>query len=137
MKNLSAEETEIEMDKFEAWFVTHRTDWSRDCIYRIPYKNGLGFASGYMQAMWTAWKARAALKPQLTTDTYRQIENDGWIEWGGGRRPSSLSVNCFVEYRSRGGDAGECLAGLLRWTKSGRASDIIAYRVIENNGKEG
>lgn len=69
--------------------------------------------------------------------TQTMIENDGWTDWDGGRRPVSLSVNCLVEYKSHGGDAGECLAGLLRWTRSGRASDIIAYRVIENDGREG
>lgn len=74
------------------------------------------------------------VKPQ--TDTYRQIENDGWIEWGGGECPIELPRQ-EVEYLTRLGNKHITPAGDLRWYHEGKGGDIIAYRVIENDGREG
>ncbi|MFY0403324.1 hypothetical protein ACOMDP_11880 [Pantoea dispersa] len=70
------------------------------------------------------------------TDTYWQIENDGWIEWKGGRCPVSANDNVEIKLR----DGGSCEgpgAHILNWANRGFQSDIIAYRVIENDGREG
>lgn len=69
------------------------------------------------------------------TDTYRQIENDAWIEWGGGECP--VDKNAKVEFKSPGGSAGLQRAKYLNWFHNGAGDDIIAYRVIENDGREG
>lgn len=70
------------------------------------------------------------------TDTYRQIENDGWIEWGGGDCP--ISEKDTVEVLSRNGKkATLSRAHTWDWTHIDSGSDIIAYRVIENDGREG
>lgn len=70
-----------------------------------------------------------------TTDTYRQIENDVWIEWDGGECP--VDKNAKVEFKSPGGAAGLQRAKYLNWFHNGAGDDIIAYRVIENDGREG
>ncbi|WFL66397.1 hypothetical protein [Pantoea sp. X85] len=72
------------------------------------------------------------LAPQTTTDTYRQIENDDWIEWGGGA--CKLPGNSDVEIRQRGGRVIRCKADMHTWWWRGGANDIIAYRVIEMMG---
>ncbi|OON33549.1 hypothetical protein BTJ39_23995 [Izhakiella australiensis] len=54
--------SDAEMDKFEAWFVSYRPDWSRNDILRIPYHKEMGYASSYMQAVWKGWQARSKLK---------------------------------------------------------------------------
>lgn len=69
------------------------------------------------------------------TDTYRQIENDGWIEWGGGNCP--LPMGCKVEIRTRiGGLRRDLPAHRWGWEHLNDFDDIIAYRVIENDGRE-
>ncbi|WP_343552135.1 hypothetical protein [Pantoea sp.] len=78
--------------------------------------------------------------PQTTTDTYQQIENDDWIEWKGGARP--VRVENIVDVRFRDGSVSKNnFAGELLWSRSPLGDqdpyDIIAYRVIENDGREG
>lgn len=74
------------------------------------------------------------VKPK--TDTYRQIENDGWIEWSGGSRPVTLWQNLEVRLRSGNFRSGQTAAYWV-WQHTGGINDIIAYRVIENDGREG
>ncbi|WP_336700092.1 DUF551 domain-containing protein [Pantoea dispersa] len=84
----------------------------------------------------THWHPLPASPQQPKTDTYRQIENDGWIEWKGGRCPVSANDNVEIKLR----DGGSCEgpgAHILNWANRGFQSDIIAYRVIENDGREG
>ena len=73
------------------------------------------------------------------TDTYRQIENDGWIEWKGDRALPPVEVDALVEVRLRGGETIKREAKYFAWSNGvgNRSYDIIAYRVIENNGREG
>lgn len=75
--------------------------------------------------------------PQPSTTP--QIDNDGWIEWGGGECPVSSETE--VEVRMRDGYVGIAPADTFRWKLAERdqfpAADIIAYRVIENDGREG
>lgn len=213
MNKLTAEEISTEIDKFEAWFVTHRADWDKDCIHRMSYKNGIGFASGYMQAMWTAWKARVALEialpvleqqggwiscsermPEKTPDSsveylvYEtlndrvahdyfnvpegvkacqafwnhygssvthwmplpappqpqpstpQIDNDGWIDWGGGEGDEMpVEESKQVELRWSNGSTSKGRASNFGWANRVTQGfhSIIAYRVIENDGREG
>lgn len=69
------------------------------------------------------------------TDTYRQIENDVWIEWGGGENPAE-SKCVQVQFReSKTSDAEP--SEHYRWNHHQNNYDIIAYRVIENDGREG
>ncbi|MFJ5159465.1 hypothetical protein ACIP6T_09830 [Pantoea sp. NPDC088449] len=75
------------------------------------------------------------------TDTYRQIENDGWIEWKGGQCP--VKDGAIVDVRLRSGQAKFfCASEALIWANGNYVRDemdcdIIAYRVIENDGREG
>lgn len=72
--------------------------------------------------------------PQTTTDTHRQIENDGWIEWKGGDCP--VDGNTRVQIQWNDGSIVTGTASSYGWTGLcfGR---IVAYRVIENDGREG
>jgi len=63
------------------------------------------------------------------TDTYRQIENDGWIEWKGGKQPVSNSTLVEVKLQ-RDGYQGEDNAMTWDWTWRDGVDPIIAYRVI-------
>ncbi|MDY0929103.1 hypothetical protein SOM41_22385 [Enterobacter sp. CFBP8995] len=76
--------------------------------------------------------SRSVLEPQPTTDTYRQIENDGWIEWRGGYCPVAYLSEVQVKYRD--GCEMEDTAGDFSWTHDNEPDDIIAYRVIEVDG---
>ncbi|MBS6032014.1 MAG: hypothetical protein KIB40_02495 [Pantoea sp.] len=69
----------------------------------------------------------------------QQERGDGWIEWKGGDCPVSSETE--VEVRMRDGYVGIAPADTFRWKLAVRdqfpAADIIAYRVIENDGREG
>lgn len=59
-----------------------------------------------------------------------QPDADGWIPWAGGECPVRPDDDVDIRLRD------ECSliswpAGRLRWTVSGSASDIIAYRVVK------
>lgn len=70
-------------------------------------------------------------KPQPTTDTYRQIENDDWIEWRGfGGCPVHDDVDC-VEIKTRAGLNLKIIPGDRSWLHYGNEYDIIAYRIVE------
>ncbi|WP_288444814.1 hypothetical protein [uncultured Pantoea sp.] len=77
------------------------------------------------------------VKPK--TDTYRQIENDGWIEWKGDRALPPVEVDALVEVRLRGGEMIKREAKYFAWSNGvgNRSYDIIAYRVIESDGRKG
>lgn len=77
------------------------------------------------------------VKPK--TDTYRQIENDGWIEWGGGECPVEQHTGVEVKHRSEKWQPRKAPACEVDWQHRGWCpdTDIIAYRVIENDGREG
>lgn len=75
--------------------------------------------------------------PQPSTTP--QIDDDGWIDWSGGICP--VDEDAMVDVLFRDGSIDKNLsAGGWHWGVSpdltyGR--DIIAYRVIENDGREG
>lgn len=79
---------------------------------------------------------RRVILPQATNP---QTENDGWIEWGGGDRPVSEKAKVEVKHR-----ASSCVSPVSEainfdWTYYSVPfdTDIIAYRVIENDGRKG
>ncbi|WP_048781761.1 hypothetical protein [Pantoea vagans] len=78
-------------------------------------------------------EAKSSQRP--STDTYRQIENDGWTDWVGGDCP--VGISDIVECKKKSGDISKNVAVLLAWEHLGYSGDIIAYRVIENDGREG
>ncbi|AWD90426.1 hypothetical protein KNT87_gp143 [Erwinia phage Cronus] len=68
---------------------------------------------------------------QIQTDTYRQIENDVWIEWDGGVMP--VHEDTLLEVRfSDGGEDGPDPAYSWHWNHMGHSRDVFAYRLIEN-----
>lgn len=65
-----------------------------------------------------------------------QIDNDVWIEWGGGKQPVPSSTPVEVRFRN-GATNREDSAGGWNWectSDDPRYYDIIAYRVIEMVG---
>lgn len=75
------------------------------------------------------------------TDTYRQIENDGWIELGEGAIPVHPETLVEIKMRNGATDGPRKATGFL-WYRGNAlrdemGCDIIAYRVIENDGREG
>ena len=90
----------------------------------------------------TIWRERAEAaeaklaaldtQPQPSTP---QIDNDGWVEWGGGERP--VEVGTLVEFEMRDGDKDTALSTVLDWPHENRSDDIIAYRVIDQERERG
>lgn len=77
------------------------------------------------------------LAQQPTTDTYRQIENDGWIEWDGvGGCPVAAETSVIVRLTNPR-DTLQAQAGEFEWSSEKANDPITAYRVIENDGREG
>lgn len=64
-----------------------------------------------------------------------QIDNDGYIEWKSGECPVGKSEVVNVRYRDGEEDTG--IAGFQSWKHVQESDDIIAYRVIEKDGREG
>lgn len=70
-----------------------------------------------------------------------QIDNDGWIELGEGAIP--VHPETVVEIKMRNGATdGPGKAGRFLWYRGNAVRDemgcdIVAYRVIENDGREG
>jgi len=85
---------------------------------------------------WKSWQAsRAALEIALPVLEQQEKLADGWIEWHGGECPVDGCVK--VEYRLRDGETSNEPASCLAWEHEGECYDIIAYRVIENDGRQG
>lgn len=63
------------------------------------------------------------------------MKNDVWIEWGGGTIP--VKKMDLIEVKFREAHDGKGLAYWFAWSHIGANDDIIAYRVIENDGREG
>jgi len=70
-------------------------------------------------AMWEAMHEAAVYKES-------QHLGDGWIEWGGGECPTHPDNP--IEVRLENGSVFQDISGLYRWTKSGFATDIAAWR---------
>ena len=82
--------------------------------------------------IFAAWKAgREELrKAQMLDKEPAQPENDGWKDWPGGECPVGDNVTVQVQYRAEDfGDTGN--AGGFRWNLTGKASDIVAYKIVK------
>lgn len=84
-----------------------------------------------------AYEAMLAAAPQPSTTP--QIDNDGWLHWNGEMALPPVDSDVRVEIKRRNGEATERQAKCFAWRNSPVKSefDIIAYRVIENDGREG
>lgn len=104
-------------------------------IFKSLEKEGhLSLASEYHLQAYE--KALPILEQQeSTTDTYRQIVNDGWIEWQPGMMPNSVR-GLHVQVRYASGDTDTDTSNSFNWGY-GLGDLVIAYRVIENDGREG
>jgi hypothetical protein len=61
--------------------------------------------------------------------------DEGWIEWGGGDCP--VSGDALVDWKMRGGDNPYWMptkATHLRWSHGPSEDDIVAYRVVREEG---
>jgi len=102
-----------EREAFDVWYASAQ----------IPQGETQAFA---------AWKAgREELrKAQRLAKEPAQTENDGWIDWPGGDCPVDGTVTVQVQYRADDfGYTGN--ACFFRWNHSGKASDIIAYKIVK------
>lgn len=73
---------------------------------------------------------------ELITSTTPQIDNDGWIDWDGvGGYPTMAKA--LVEVKHKAGHLSKGFADQYYWSHPGLTLDIVAYRVIENDGREG
>lgn len=74
-------------------------------------------------------------KCTVTSEQQERVEGE-WIEWGGGDCP--VEADCDVEVKFRDGDIIKGEAAIFwEWPHHLNGGDIIAYRVIENDGREG
>lgn len=76
-----------------------------------------------------------ALEIALAVLEQQEKGDDVWIEWGGGDNPATGK---FVQVKFRDGMVDdEQPSASYRWYHDPNDCDIIAYRVIENDGREG
>lgn len=73
---------------------------------------------------------------QAKPSTTPQIDNDVWIEWNGGKQPIANDRELAIKFRD-GTVMTETHSDCWVWSHGGDDDDIIAYRVIENDGREG
>jgi hypothetical protein len=102
-----------------------------ECEAFVKWYEESDVLEGDYQAYLTAWKAgREELrKAQRLAKEPAQTENDGWIDWPGGDCPVDRNVTVQVQYRADDfGDTGNACS--FRWNHSGKASDIIAYKIV-------
>jgi hypothetical protein len=101
-----------ERETFDAWYESAQ----------IPQGEAQAFA---------AWKAgRDELrKAQMLDKEPSQPENDGWIEWSGGKCPVDSNVKVAVRYRFLV-ESDVSQAENFHWNHIGHQYDIIAYKII-------
>lgn len=82
-------------------------------------------------------QVNGVIPPQPPTDTYRQIENDDWIEWGGTDGCPVEAEATVIVRLTNPRDTLQAKAGEFEWSSDKANDPITAYRVIENDGREG
>lgn len=109
----------------------------RVCVYTPSEHADLMFrfvpASLFRQICSEATHWQYMVPPQPSTTP--QIDNDGWIEWGGGKRP--VGYHAPVRIRYFDGEESEAFAGHIHWEHCGDGDDIIAYRVVQQERERG
>ena len=56
--------------------------------------------------------------------------NDGWIEWSGGECPVGDGERVQVRFEDGWVSGESFVPTALRWNRSGKDSDIVAYRIF-------
>lgn len=125
MKKLTAEKCRSVIDGFK-WMAAEGPGMSIRDEYDIQaYEIALPILE--QQEMITDSLPVITDSAEMITDS---IDPDGWIEWGGGRRPVGKEVKVDVRFRSGEVDDSASTALGWRWSHIGSQLDIIAYRVI-------
>lgn len=100
---------------FDAWSIPPDSVSRHDGKARF----GLLLADDYQETIITREQYEAALA----------VKNDGWIEWGGGKRPP-VSTNTVVDVKlEKGYVQSGYPAGEYSWEHVWQGSNIIAYRL--------
>ena len=121
MKKLTAEKCR---EQFEDWMASLPGFELADVERRVDGK----YSYSETEWCWKSWQAsRQALEIALPI-LEQQERGDGWIEWGGGKRPVISGKQ--VEVKFRGGEGCIALSGELDWRDTESCGDIIAYRII-------
>lgn len=88
---------------------------------------------------WAAWKAsRQAIEIALPVLEQQEQGEHSWLHWNGEMALPPVDSDVRVEIKRRNGEVTERQAKWFVWLNSPvkSESDIIAYRVIENDGRE-
>lgn len=100
---------------FDAWSIPSHGVARHDGKARLE----LLLADDYSETIITREQYEAALS----------AKNDGWIEWGGGKRPP-VSTNTAVDVKFKNGNVQSGYpAGGYSWVHAWQDSNIIAYRL--------
>lgn len=123
-------------EQFEEWFAEYAgqtIEWVKgqrasDTLYKTgPEINGY----------WFAWQAsREALEIALPVLEQQERGEPAWIEWSGKGKPAEANPK-MIEVKFRDGDTATEIASLWRWPHHKNDSDIIAYRVVEQERERG
>lgn len=83
-----------------------------------------------------AWKAgREELRKEVCSDQCRDTKTEpAWIPWSGGDKSPIPGKQARYEVEYRDGAKAICVQNTLRWAHRGTAGDIIAYRVLDEQG---
>ena len=87
----------------------------------------------HLRLMFPAWKAgREELRKEVCSDQCEDtITEPAWIPWPGGDKSPIVGQQTRYQIEYRDGAKTICVQNILRWTNTGTAKDIIAYRILE------
>ena len=77
-----------------------------------------------------------ALEIALPVLEQQERGEPAWIEWSGKGKPAEANPK-MIEVKFRDGDTATEIASLWRWPHHENDSDIIAYRVVEQERERG
>ncbi|MDI9276199.1 hypothetical protein QMZ65_03135 [Pantoea sp. EABMAA-21] len=129
---LEQEEGFTELSEISPYDVQHTMPES--LVGLISEGIGITFDEDDAQAIWNVCRLEMMKVHQPASTP--QIDNDGWIEWRGGKQPIANDRELAIKFRD-GTVMTETHSDCWVWSHGGDDDDIIAYRVIENDGREG
>ena len=90
----------------------------------------------HLRLMFPAWKAgREELRKEVCSDQCEDtITEPAWIPWPGGDKSPIVGQQTRYQIEYRDGAKTICTHNSLRWSHNGTVGDIIAYRVLHQQG---
>ena len=114
------------LSEANGWLLMALLKMVRDNTTEDPHEDSIhdlvAYAGLYGEARLSGLKGRDASESASKTD-------GEWITHDGGA--PNIPVDCYVEYKMRGGAKSRCTASSMSWEHHNNTFDIIAYRIVK------